>query len=255
MSEIRMKLEKPEVLFSQPEGYTKIKPEGNIGAEDARSFWDNLFNDMLKDSNNTIEKSHVLSDYENIKSKMLGQEISYNNKRNPLDINYLEKSLKLDNLPIKDIQNKEGLTTKEKEIIKQETGWSDEIIDCIKSMEEYEIYKNAGLHEGEINGRKCLLKNIDLDYMDKRTGMTNRELMEKGLSPIDSKTGERIELHHLGQGFDSPFVELCADSEHGDGNHKILHTKTSDSWRNNPDSKRQYQIEKRNHWKTRTQES
>lgn len=224
MSEIRMKLEKPEVLFSQPEGYIKIKPEGNIGAENARSFWDKLFNDRLKDFNNTIEESHILPDYENIK-------------------------------PIKGIQNKESLTTEEKEIIKKETGWSDEIIDCIKSMEEYEIYKNAGLHEGEVNGRKCLLKNIDLDYVGKKTGMTNQELMEKGLSPIDSKTGERIELHHLGQGFDSPFVELCADSEHGDGNHKILHTKTSDNWRNNPDLKRQYQVEKRNHWKTRVQES
>ncbi len=253
MQEIRMKLEKPEVLFSQPEGYTKIKPEENIGVEDARSLWDNLFNDMLKDSNNTIEKSHMVSGYMNIKPEMAGQEISYNNKKNPLNINSLEKVFKSDSLSGKDIQNKEGLTKEEKEIIKEESGWSDEIVDAIKSMEEYEIYKNAGLHEGEINGRKCLLKDIDLDYVDKRTGMTNRELMEKGLSPIDSKTGERIELHHLGQEFDSPFVELCADSEHGDGNHKILHTKTSDSWRNNPSLKRQYQIEKRNHWKTRIQ--
>lgn len=35
----------------------------------------------------------------------------------------------------------EGLSDAEKEKIERETGWSDEIIDAIDSMEEYEIYK------------------------------------------------------------------------------------------------------------------
>ena len=148
---------------------------------------------------------------------------------------------------------KVGLTEDQKLQIKEETGWSDEIIDAIESMEQYEIYKNADLHEAEINGRKCLLKDIDLDYVDPDTGMTNRELMEKGRSPIDAKTGEKIELHHMGQNFDGPFVELAENSEHGDGNHKVLHGKMEDSWRNNPEQKNQYQTEKRNHWKSRAQ--
>lgn len=148
---------------------------------------------------------------------------------------------------------KPGLTEEEKERIKEETGWSDEIIDAIENMDQYEIYKNADLHEAEVNGRKCLLKDIDLDYVDPDTGMTNRELMEKGRSPIDAKTGEKIELHHMGQDFDGPFAELTENSEHGDGNHKTLHGKMEDSWRNNPEQKNQYQTEKRNHWKTRAQ--
>lgn len=148
---------------------------------------------------------------------------------------------------------KPGLTEEEKALIKEETGWSDEIIDAIESMDQYEIYKNADLHEAEVNGRKCLLKDIDLDYVDPDTGLTNRELMEKGRSPIDSKTGEKIELHHMGQDFDGPFAELTENSEHGDGNHKTLHGKMEDSWRNNPEQKNQYQTEKRNHWKTRAQ--
>lgn len=148
----------------------------------------------------------------------------------------------------------EGLSKEQKERIKKETGWSDEIIDHIKNWDQYEIYKNAGLHEENVNGRPCLLKDIDMDYVDDKTGMTNRELMEKGRSPIDSKTGEKIELHHIGQDFDSPFAELCENSEHGDGNHKTLHTKTEDSWRNDLDQYNQYQREKKEHWKTRAQE-
>lgn len=148
---------------------------------------------------------------------------------------------------------KPSLTEEEKARIKEETGWSDEIIDAIESMDQYEVYKNADLHEAEVNGRKCLLKDIDLDYVDPKTGKTNRELMAEGKSPIDSKTGEKIELHHMGQNFDGPFAELCENSEHGDGNHKTLHTSHEGSWRNDPEQKNQYQREKSQHWKTRAQ--
>ncbi len=154
----------------------------------------------------------------------------------------------------KEKAEKPGLTEEEKAAIKAETGWSDEIIDHIENMEQARIYMNAGLHEEEINGRKCLVKDIDMDYVDPKTGLTNRELMAKGRSPIDSKTGERIELHHMGQDPDGPFAELCENSEHGDGNHGVLHTKTEGSWRNDPDARNQYQSEKINHWKARAQE-
>lgn len=148
---------------------------------------------------------------------------------------------------------KPSLTEEEKARIKEETGWSDEIIDAIESMDQYEIYKNADLHEAEVNGRKCLLKDIDLDYIDPKTGKTNKELMAEGKSPIDSKTGEKIELHHMGQNFDGPFAELTENSEHGDGKHKILHTSHEGSWRNDSEMKNQYQREKAQHWKTRAQ--
>ncbi len=114
---------------------------------------------------------------------------------------------------------KEGLTDEEKAKIKEETGWSDEIIDHIKNMKQYEILKNAGLIEVEINGRKCLIKeNIDLDYEDE-DGITNRERMARGLAPLDSKTGKPIELHHLGQKADSPLVELT-EEEHRTGEYE-----------------------------------
>lgn len=154
-----------------------------------------------------------------------------------------------------DTPEQAGLTSEQKEQIKKETGWSDEIINHIENMDQYEIYKNADLHEAEINGKKCLVKNIDMDYVDPKTGLTNRELMQKGRSPIDSKTGEKIELHHMGQDKDGPFAELCENSEHGDGNHSILHPKTDGSWRNEDGANANYdKIERPNHWKARAQE-
>ena len=157
-----------------------------------------------------------------------------------------------DNSDANESINIKELTDEEKRKIKKETGWSDEIINRINSMEQYEIYKNAELVEADINGRKVLIKkDIDLDYKDPKTGETNRERMEKGRSPIYSKTGEKIELHHMGQEFDSTFAELLENSEHGDGNHKTLHPKDKDSFRNDKEKEIEYNKQKAEHWKTR----
>lgn len=150
-------------------------------------------------------------------------------------------------------KQKEGLTDEEKQKIKEETGWSDEIIDHITSMEQYEIYKNAGLHEEVINGRPCLVKDIDWDYFDPKSQMTNRERVANNKVPIDAKTGEKIELHHMGQDQNGPFAELTENSEHGDGNHITLHPGEGESWRREPGAQKQYQQERINHWKTRAE--
>lgn len=114
------------------------------------------------------------------------------------------------------------LTDEERQQIKEETGWSDEIIDAIHSMEEYRVYKNAGLVESEVGGRKCLIRlDIDWDQVDEK-GRTNRERVERGLAPLDSD-GKPIELHHIGQRVDSPLAELTHDEHCGKGNKGILH--------------------------------
>lgn len=150
------------------------------------------------------------------------------------------------------------ITEQDREAIKEETGWSDDVIDALIETKttrgQYEVYRNAGLHECIINGRLCLCKEIDMEYVDEKTGMTNRELMEKGRSPIDSKTGEKIELHHMGQDYDGPLVELNENSEHGDGNHKTLHPKHDDSFRQDPSKEYAYNYEKIQYWKTRSTE-
>ncbi len=153
------------------------------------------------------------------------------------------------------VENTPGLTEEQKAQIKEETGWSDEIINHIESMDQYEILKNAGLKEQEVAGKICLVKeDIDPDYVDPKTGMTNSERMAAGRAPIDAKTGEKIELHHLGQDKDGPLVELCENSEHGDGNHHVLHPHTDNSWRHDPGARTEYEHERSEHWQERAKE-
>lgn len=205
-----------EAKTTEKMGFRQIKPEGGLTGHEARQFW----NKLLRSETETVYRDEAA-----------------------------ESS---------DVQKKEvpSISCAERDRIKAETGWSDDIVDCIQSMEQYEIYKNADLHEGEVNGRKCLLKNIDMDYRDVKTGKTNQELMADGKQPVDSKTGEKIELHHMGQEYTSPFAELAENSEHGDGKHTILHVKTGESWRQDPQLKNHYNnVQRPNHWKTRAEEA
>lgn len=152
---------------------------------------------------------------------------------------------------------KKELTDGEKQKIKEETGWSDEIVDYIRSMKEYEIYKNAGLEEREINGKKCLPRNdIDLEQKniikDKNSQekvITNRELMAKGYAPLD-KNGKSIELHHIGQKSNSPFAELTKTEHIRNGNDTILHDKNKES---EIDRVKRHLKEKREYWKARSE--
>lgn len=153
----------------------------------------------------------------------------------------------------------EGLTEEEKAKIKEETGWSDEIIDNIQNMKQYEVLKNAGLVEVEINGRKCLIKeNIDLDYTDE-DGISNRDRIARGLAPLDSKTGKPIELHHLGQKADSPLVELT-EEEHRTGEYEDG-KKNQSLWHDNAKETEvhgegnSWDQERKAHWKARSEES
>lgn len=152
---------------------------------------------------------------------------------------------------------KRELTNEEKQKIKDETGWSDGIVDYIRSIKEYEIYKNAGLKEMEINGKRCLLrndinleqKNIIKDKNFQEKEITNKELMTKGNAPLD-KNGRPIELHHIGQHANSPFAELTRNEHGGKGNYSILHDNTQKS---EIDRIIQFKNEKREHWKTRSE--
>lgn len=146
-----------------------------------------------------------------------------------------------------------GLNDGDRDKLKLETGWSEEVISQIDNRKQADIYKNAGLQEKTVNGRECLVKDIDYDYVDEKTGKTNRELMAMGRSPYDAKTGERIELHHMGQKSGGSFAELRENSEHGNGNHAVLHPKTEGSWRREESMEAQYAREKREHWKARSE--
>lgn len=122
----------------------------------------------------------------------------------------------------------EGLSKEERDKIEEETGWSDDIIENIRSEKEYEIYKKAGLADVEVNGRHVLIRNdIDWNQTDEK-GRTNTQRIEKGLAPLD-KDGNSIELHHIGQHADSPLAELRFEEHRCDGNDGVLHNKNKDT--------------------------
>lgn len=143
---------------------------------------------------------------------------------------------------------RKGLTEEEKARLKELTGWSDEIIDAIGSLEEAEIYMKAGLKEVEINGKKCLIRDdIDWDQKDEM-GCTNKERAEQGLAPI-TKDGKTVELHHIGQHADSPLAELTSDEHRGKGNDTVLHDKAKES----EIDRSVFAGERSSHWEARAQ--
>lgn len=128
----------------------------------------------------------------------------------------------------KEIINRNELTFVEKSWIKLESGWPNEIIDNLSSMEEYKHYKNIGLVEMKIGDKPCLVKS-DIDFNKKDAfGKTNAERMAQGKAPLDNE-GRPIELHHIGQHNDSPLAQLTRDEHRGEGVDTLLHNKTKAS--------------------------
>lgn len=123
--------------------------------------------------------------------------------------------------------------------------YSEEINKHISSVEELNVYIKAGLKEVVINDRVCLIRDINLNYVDETTGLTNKERMERGLAPIDEKTGEKVELHHIGQENDSPLAELT-ESQHEE-NYSVLHSYDGESRIN----RGEFDGQRKNHWKQR----
>ncbi len=144
------------------------------------------------------------------------------------------------------------LTMDEKKKIKEESGWSDKIVDAIGSWAEYQIYKKANLKEAEIGGRKCLIRDdIDWDQKDAE-GRTNRERVnlkppQRPLVPLN-RNGEIIELHHIGQHPDSPFAELTMKEHRSKENNPILH----DTMKSKSEIDRViFKVERDQHWQNR----
>ena len=111
-------------------------------------------------------------------------------------------------------------------LIQRETKYPLDVIMQFISMEEYEIYKNAGLYPAMVNGRTTLVREIDLDYVDD-FGRTNLQRMKQGLAAIDPASGRSYELHHIGQETDSTLAILTKAEHVQGGNKSILHPKFS----------------------------
>lgn len=85
----------------------------------------------------------------------------------------------------------------------------------IRSSQEETYYQELGLVERNVNGYLALVRPIVFTE-------ENIQKIRTGYSPIDYRSGEIIELHHIGQCPHSPFAELTS-TEHRSHKVAFLH--------------------------------
>lgn len=135
--------------------------------------------------------------------------------------------------------------------IDEDSPYSERITSAINYYDELCLYNNLKLKEAYVN-RPALIKDIDWDLFVTSENMTNRDLIKKGISPYayDDKDG-KIEIHHIGQAYDAPFVELTVKEHMKQGNSRILHKETQNSWRNEQGLEQTFENEKERYWRMR----
>lgn len=111
-----------------------------------------------------------------------------------------------------------GLTMKKAAIIQADSGLPIDVISQMHSLDEYLVYKDAGLKPIMVNGRTALVQNIDLDYISQLpdgTEVTNLVRMQRGYAPLDPTTGKAYQLHHIGQKADATLAVLTKSQHQG----------------------------------------
>ena len=114
-----------------------------------------------------------------------------------------------------------GLTINEAATIQKDAKYPLEIIRRFKSMDEYNIYKDAGLEAKLVNGKSALVRPIDPTIRD-GNGLTNIERMKRGLAALDVE-GNPYELHHVAQEKDGILAILTKAEHRGEGSFSKLH--------------------------------
>lgn len=118
---------------------------------------------------------------------------------------------------------KSGLTMNDAAVIQAESNLPVDVISQLHSMDEYRVYKSAGLKPVMVNGKIALLQDIDLNYVSQLpdgTKVTNLMRMREGYAPIDPATEKAYQLHHIGQKADGTLAVLT-EGQH-QGNSAIL---------------------------------
>ena len=114
-----------------------------------------------------------------------------------------------------------GLTINEAATIQKDAKYPLEIIRRFKSMDEYNICKDAGLEAKLVNGKSALVRPIDPTIKD-GNGLTNIERMKRGLAALDAE-GNPYELHHVAQEKDGILAILTKAEHRGEGSFSKLH--------------------------------
>lgn len=143
-----------------------------------------------------------------------------------------------------------GLTMNEAAMIQKESGFPLELIKQFKSVDEYNVYKNAGLYTKIVNGRIALVRDIDPNYiatLEDGTQISNLELMARGNAPFDPATGKRFDLHHINQDRDG-VLAILTKAEHS-GSNSILHDAAKEGVHNAVTGDKMWAAKKAAFWK------
>lgn len=112
-----------------------------------------------------------------------------------------------------------GLTMNEAAKIQKESKYPLDVIKQFHNMKEYEVYKQAGLKTQMVDGKTALVQDINLNYKslspDGKNRITNLDRMRKGYAPIDPATGQKYQLHHVGQKADGTLAVLTREQHQG----------------------------------------
>ena len=109
-----------------------------------------------------------------------------------------------------------GLTMNQVAAIQQESGYPLSLIRQFHSVEEYTIFRDAGLQAEFLGGNLTLVRSdIDLYNVVDEYGRNNFTRMSNGLNPIDG-SGRPFEWHHIGQENDAT-LSLLTSVEHDNG--------------------------------------
>lgn len=202
---------------------------------------------------NGFEFKDIVSSVKSIGDK-LPDFFSIDEKEGPLRNNNIRTDFNVpefgnQNLTAREVNADPEVRDKEQVAINEQSPYSSEINENIRSVDELQVYIDADLHEQLVGEKSALVRSdIDLDARDD-DGNTNIERMQNGKPPLD-KEGNPIELHHIGQKSDSPLAELTRDEHRGTENTSILHDNTNESQIDRAD----FQKEKREYWKARAEE-
>ena len=141
-----------------------------------------------------------------------------------------------------------GLTMNQAAAIQRESKYPLDVIKQFKSMEQYEICRDAGLKAVTVNGKTSLVRAIDLDYVDE-LGRTNLQRMQQGLAAIDPGSGVSYELHHIGQKTESTLAILTKAEHMQGGNNAIWHEFGIASEVHNASTQSMWLAQKQSYWK------
>lgn len=127
---------------------------------------------------------------------------------------------------------KSGLSMNDAALIQFDSSLPMDVISQFNNMDEYLVYKNAGLKTMMVNDRTALVQNIDLNFVSQLPDgkeVTNLMRMQRGMKPLDPVTGKPYELHHVSQKNDGILAVLTQEQHRGKGEFGKLHKIWNDS--------------------------